>query len=253
MNPDHLDSLRNDLLESENPEQKFVIWVKRVYYFFEGLTMHPILKTRLNNRLRTADFPMENERFILNEGGMFKSKVYAMCNKESRLRDADILVPGIGYGHNIFQLATFRPRRIVGFDLYEYPEEWTYMRKEVKEKFGVELVFLKGGFPSLPDEYKNSFDVIISDAVLEHVKDVKAFMESSGVFLKKNGAFYASFGPIWYGPDGDHIDWGRKDAFRHLIDSEGDYRNAVMAEKKKGRWEIRAKEYLCTGKSFFPT
>jgi len=232
---EHRQILKNDLKEVKDPWKKLIIQGKLAYYFFQRPIADFFLKKILKKRLKTDEVFKKIDRFLLNQGGTFKTYLYGTCEKFFPIKGSSILVPGIGYGKNLFQLAAFRPKTIVAFDLYEYQKEWDFLKEKIKKEFGSEVVFYKGSFESLPKELENSFDFIISDAVLEHVRDMPAFIKKSKKFLKKGGIFYASFGPIWYGPRGDHLVWGEEKMFDHVTLSEKEY------------WENFDKKFSVTG------
>lgn len=62
---------------------------------------------------------------------------------------------------------------------------------------------------------------------MEHVKTMKSFANYSNYILKNNGIFYASFGPIWFGPSGDHIFWGKERIYDHLLLTKKDYEKNI--------------------------
>lgn len=196
---------------------------KTTKYFWLRPLADFIIRRILDKKLSRSEVYHAIDKFLLNEGGMSKRHVYKICDNYYSLANASVLVPGVGYGRSLFQMASFKPKIIVGFDLYDYPEEWNYLKSEISRRFGVEIVFYKGGFDVLPTGLKKSIDFIISDAVLEHIQDVPVFFEYSRLFLKEGGIFYASFGPIWFGPSGDHIFWGKNNIFDHLFLSKEVY------------------------------
>ena len=221
----HFKNLNKDFSETKDLLAQTVIFVKLLYYFFQRPLAHLIIKEELKSKLK-GDFVFDKiDRFLLDEGGMFKTYAYKICDRFYSLRNSTILVPGVGYGKNLLQLAVFKPKTIFAFDLYNYDTEWQYVSKLAKKNFGVEIKFFQGDFDVVPKEFLGSFDFIISDAVLEHVKDLNNFAEFSYKFLKPGGIFYASYGPIWYGPGGDHIEWGRgKEMYDHLLLKEEEYK-----------------------------
>lgn len=244
MNQKHFEILRRDFEECRWGLDFLIIKLKLVYYFFERPIANFFLRRRLKKYAAIDEIFRNFDKFLLNEGGMYKEYVYHLCNKIHPINDATILVPGVGYGRNLSQLAKWKPKRIVAFDLYEYKEEWDYLAKKLKNEFGVDVLFLKGGTSIVPKEYFNSFDFIISDAVLEHIRNFDNFVESSRKFLKKDGIFYASFGPLWYGPGGDHIAKKDSDIYNHLILLPEEY------EKYCNDLSLEIKNDLCEGTFF---
>jgi SAM-dependent methyltransferase len=229
INVDHLHRLQEDFKEAKDPFKKAIIDGKLAYYAFRRPIDSFVIHRRLEKRLREDAFFKHVDRFLLNEGGMFKKYAYNVWNHFYPLKGAAVLVPGVGYGRSLFQLALFKPKIIVAFDLYEYSEEWALVSKKLLDAFGVPVLFFQGDFDNLPRTYLDFFDFVISDAVLEHVKDLPAFAEHSKRLLKDNGIFYASFGPIWFGPGGDHLYWGSDRLFDHLTLPEDVYRKNFEA------------------------
>ncbi|MFH1645432.1 MAG: methyltransferase domain-containing protein [Candidatus Omnitrophota bacterium] len=225
MNAEHYTILNNDFTETNSLSAKIAVKAKLSYYFFQRMFADVKLKRYLKNFVLDRQICDFADKLLLDQGGMFKSYVYSICDKFKPLKGSSVLIPGIGYGRNLFQLAAFRPKLIVAFDLYEYPDEWEYLSREIKKTYGTEVTFLKGGFDVLPNKYEKSFDFILSDAVLEHIKDLKEFSNNSARFLREGGFFYASFGPLWFGPFGDHIAWGQERMFDHILLPESEYQD----------------------------
>jgi len=221
---EHLAIFKQDYLEGAGLIKHASVFLKLIYYSLQRPAADFFIRKKLKNYSVPEQILNYVNLFLNNEGGMFKSYIYKLCNRFSPLKNSSVLIPGIGYGRNLFQVAARRPKKIVAFDLYEYSEEWEYLQKEFKEKFGVESIFLKGGFEALDRNWLNSFDFIITEAVLEHTKDIPRFLADSRNFLKNRGIFYASFGPLWWGPGGDHLDWGEKELFNQILLSEDEYR-----------------------------
>jgi SAM-dependent methyltransferase len=223
MDPHHAAALDEDDREVNDLRQRSVIRAKLAWY---GCT-RPIMDAywrRVLGKMLAEDAVFKKVNMFLNgEGGMFKKYVYHLCERPRPLNNSSVLVPGIGYAKNLLQLASFRPKEIVAFDLYEYPEAWRVMAEKIRKEFGVPVRFYKGDFDVLPRERRGSFDFVISDAVLEHVPDMDKFAAGASDFLKTGGVFYASFGPLWYGPSGDHVAWGPDKLFDHLLLPQKEY------------------------------
>ena len=215
----HFKNLEKDMDELSSLTTK----IKQFVCFFSRPVAHILIKNYLRKLFKDEIILKEIDKFLLNEGGMFKNYVYKVCDQFYPIYNSSILVPGCGYGRNLIQLAYYKPKEIIAFDLYAYPEEWKYLSKIIKQRFNVKVSFLRGDFKKITKKYKNYFDFIISDAVLEHVKNLNSFAKDSYKVLKKKGIFYASFGPIWFGPSGDHIFWGEEKIFDHLILPKKDY------------------------------
>lgn len=219
----------HDMREAADLGTITTIRLKLLYYAAARRLFHRSLRARLAEDLAEDPIFRRIDLFLKDDGGMFKRYAYGIANRTCPLRSARVLVPGVGYGRNLAQLAAFRPREIVAFDLYEYPEDWEHLARTLFDRFGVRTAFFKGDFDAIPAPERSTFDAIISDAVLEHVPDLPGFMANSATLLREGGIFFASFGPIWYGPSGDHVEWGPDNLFDHLLLSREKY----VAQSKK--------------------
>jgi len=233
----HLAILKYDFSQAANAMKRTEIFLKLICYSFERPVVDFFIRRKLEDYFVPAEILNYVDLFLKNEGGMFKKYAYALCNclSPKSIRNSSVLVPGVGYGNNMFQLAAWRPKKIVAFDLYEYKEEWDFLKEKIKEKFDVEVIFLKGGFEILDSDLINSFDFIITDGVWEHVKNLPEFLADSKKFLKNGGIYYASFGPLWWGPGGDHMSWGKKQYFNHVLFSGEEYVEEFNKRFKQGR------------------
>ncbi len=235
MDKKQLEIFEDDYVQATGFFRKLLIKFKEIYYFFQRPLMDFFIRKHLKKLNIPEFFFTKIDYFLKNEGGMFKKYVYKKCDKFYGFKDSKVLVPGVGYGKNMFQLAAFKPKKIIAFDLYDYRKEWSFLKNKIKNKFGVEVEFFKGNFDSIPEEHKKSFDLIITDAVLEHVNNLPLFIKNSKVFLKKGGIFYASFGPLWYGPCGDHLGWKGLDVFNHLLLDKKEYMAKVNELSNDGK------------------
>ncbi len=65
---------------------------------------------------------------------------------------------------------------------------------------------------------------------MEHVRDLTDFSKNIKDFLKDGAIFYASFGPLWYGPGGDHANYSDGNEFAHLVLPKSEYDRRVREE-----------------------
>ena len=160
----HMKILQDDLDQDTSLCCRMFIGAKLLYYCFQRKVWDWLLRKFLEKQLRNDAIYKKIDLFLLNDGGLFKKYSYGKCNKFYPLKEAVILVPGVGYGRNIFQLAAFRPKKIIAFDLFAYPKEWMYLIRKVKEAYGVELVVMRVTGTSDPvlDEYIDMCDFILN-------------------------------------------------------------------------------------------
>lgn len=181
---------------------------------------------------------------------MFKDYIYLLCQRMHALRGRKVFVPGVCYGKHLFELASCRPKQIVACDLSEYPEEWDFIRTTLRDQMGVDVVFLKGDIDDPRVKNFAPFDWIISEGVLEHVKDPEGFLKGCRRLLTDDGHFYASFGPLWYGPGGDHLNWGEGGQFHHLVLSQEEYAARIADLSVNADLETMAGIFLYRHKLF---
>ncbi len=141
MDKGHLLILERDYIEVTNLKKRILIRLKLFYYFFTRYVWHSFLVRKMNKYIFPDSVVDKIDLYMKGDAGMFKVHTLGICNRFSTIRDSAVLVPGVGFGHNLYQLAARKPRLIVAFDLYEYPEEWAFLKKDIKEKFGVDVIF----------------------------------------------------------------------------------------------------------------
>jgi SAM-dependent methyltransferase len=228
----HLKDFEKDKKETQD------FWRRISKYFFEDI-IHFFRNPLGEFIFRKIIYPKEYKEdlkkidcFVWNNGGVRIINQYGKLNRTFNLQNKTILIQGCGFGKNLIQLISFKPKKIVCFDLYPYKDEWNYLKKYAN-KLGVELIFYVDDMKKIDKEYPNYFDLAISDAVFEHVVNLGLFLKRTNNVLKKKGILYAGFGPLWYGPCGDHVDWGGKRFYNHLILSKKDYRKNINRRLKK--------------------
>ncbi len=166
------------------------------------------------------------DQLLLNEGGMSYGLRRKFCARlTGQLSGKTILIAGCGWGTEVLTWLNHRPARVIAVDLFNYRRCWDDVT-QLAAQAGVSVVFHQADltaetWPFTPPE---SVDVVASDAVLEHVADLPAFLATAYRVLRKDGMFYATYGPLWFGPMGDHIFTNRsEDVFNHLLMDENEY------------------------------
>lgn len=143
------------------------------------------------------------------------------------LAGRSVLVFGCGSGKDLPSWLEHQPGQLVGTDLFAYPAHWQALQASHPH---TSVDFLSGpeAAASLTPE---SFDLVASDAVLEHLKTPEAELQKIVRALKPGGLFYSTFGPLWYAYGGDHLSgWDSPaNAYAHLVMSPDDYAAYVEA------------------------
>lgn len=134
------------------------------------------------------------------------------------LKNADVLVQGTGTGWDAALWASMRPRRVVAVDLFPFEENRAEIQALCREEWNVPVEFVSTPLDSLAFLKDRSIDLCVSDAVFEHCRDLPAVMRESRRVLRRGGALYASYGPLWFPPGGDYFSGrgGLTNAFAHV-------------------------------------
>jgi len=134
------------------------------------------------------------------------------------LTDATILVQGTGTRWDALAWAEMKLRRVITTDLYAFDESWEQIAAECRDRLGITVEFRQAA----PENYRflgsSSIDLCASAAVLEHCRDLQSVLAESMWLLRLGGSFYAAYGPLWYGPGGDHFSdrVGLESIYNHL-------------------------------------
>lgn len=118
-----------------------------------------------------------------------KNIVYRKINKYFKQdKDIAILDFGCGKGQLVFYLYALGYKKVFGVDITSQDENIRFL----KEMGIVENLFLQYDGQSLPFQ-DESFNMVISEQVLEHVFDIDGYYYETARVLKKGGVAYLSF------------------------------------------------------------
>lgn len=147
------------------------------------------------------------------------------------LSGATILVQGTGTGWDAYAWAEMKPHRVIATDLYVFEESWEQIAAECRDRFGVTVKFRQAALEDHGFLESGSVDLCASAAVLEHCRDLDSVLAESIRLLRPGGSFYAAYGPLWYGPGGDHFSGrgGLESIYNHLALDKGAYDAYVKA------------------------
>jgi SAM-dependent methyltransferase len=132
----------------------------------------------------------------------------------------DVLELGCGYGGllKVLRGASARP---VGVDVEATRVKYAKSR-------GLDAVCASADALPFPD---GSFDVVVSDAVLEHLTDIAACLRESHRVLRPAGWFYALWGPTWLSYNGPHLLKALGVPWVHLLFPERTIVRALEAQR----------------------
>jgi SAM-dependent methyltransferase len=131
------------------------------------------------------------------------------------LAGADVLVLGAGRGDELTLWERQGPRSLTAVDYLPYAAEWRshdatrFARMDVRG-----LAFAD-----------DSFDLVASTALLEHVDDVDACAAEMARVTRRGGAIFANFGPLYHTYGGAHY----SGAYEHLWMCDEQFEEYLLA------------------------
>lgn len=174
--------------------------IRAYVYPLYNIWNHRRLKTRYGHPSIDADLYLWGQRG--NDYERHRRRVARFVPIQS----ARILVAGCGTGRDVESWARLSPKSITGLDLFSYRQAWEMWQSRFATVAPeVEVSFAQGDLEDLSQFPDASFDLISSDAVFEHVRDLPTVLSQFYRILKPGGALYATFGPLWFGWGGDHV------------------------------------------------
>jgi SAM-dependent methyltransferase len=200
-------------------------FLKSVLYFFarpilsmihsRELTKETINALKPTLCLRTRGLPLEDRRLW---GCKFLD-----------IRKSVILVQGTGTGWDIISWAKLRPLKIIAIDLFEFEESWEQIAEHCRKLYNVEVLFYQAPLENVSFIQDSTIDMIASDAVYEHCRNLSDVMKESFRILRSGGFVYATYGPLWYSAGGDHFSGrgGLQHCFNHILMDADEYKEYV--------------------------
>jgi len=149
---------------------------------------------------------------------LLRSKLHRLIGIEGKR----VLVAGCGTGRDIPIWLIYRPEILIGVDFFNYGRAW----EALTQKYcGYPLHFMQGDLGDLKDIEDGSIDIVGSDAVFEHLRNLPTVLQEFRRILKPGGIVYATFGPLWYSWGGDHLSGYDNIAsgYNHLVMDPEDY------------------------------
>ncbi len=141
----------------------------------------------------------------------------------------DVLLPGCYIGGEDAQFWLRRGvRHLAGCDVYSLKSKWDKNVPQLERTFGAKVDFRQGSVEDLPYE-DESFDLIATTAVLEHVRNIEAMSGETARVLRPGGICWHTFGPLYYSYGADHCisAYGNEHGYDHLLLSEDEYQSLI--------------------------
>jgi len=219
---------KQDWLEQHRGQVKG--WLKRTLYWF----WRPLWSRRYSRCLAPETLARHRPRWVLGARGLpLETRRRWGAKYLTNLREAALLVQGTGTGWDVVSWAQLKPRRIVATDLFSFAESWEEIARYCRDRFGVPVEFRVAPLEDHGFLASGSLDLIASDAVYEHCRELPRVMRESYRLLRPGGCLYASYGPLYFCAGGDHFSGrgGLKHSYNHLRLEPEAYRAYVEAHR----------------------
>jgi SAM-dependent methyltransferase len=153
----------------------------------------------------------------------------------ANIREATLLVQGTGTGWDVVSWARLQPRRIIATDLFPFEESWQEIARYCLDRYRVPVEFRTAPLEDHGFLDSDSVDLIVSDAVYEHCRDLPRVMRESRRLLRPGGYLYASYGPLYFCAGGDHFSGrgGLEHAYNHLRLDQSSYQHYLEAHREE--------------------
>jgi len=188
---------------------------KRILY----VIIRPLLSFKYSRYLSQETIQAYQPRFCLGSRGLpLESRRRWGSKYLKNIRDANVLVQGTGTGWDVISWARLRPRQIIATDMFPFEDSWGEIARYCYDRYKVKVDFRLSAIEAVPFLADDSVDLIASDAVYEHCRDLPGVMQESFRILKPGGCIYASYGPLYFCAGGDHFSGrgGLSTCFNHL-------------------------------------
>jgi SAM-dependent methyltransferase len=205
-------------------------WWKRSLYFF----LRPLFSRRYHRYLTPEVLRKCRPRWVLGARGMpLETRRRWGSGYLHNLREATLLVQGTGTGWDLISWARLRPRRIFATDMFSFEESWREIAKYCRDRYRVPVAIRAAPLEDHSFLDSESVDLIASDAVYEHCRDLPGVMRESHRLLRPGGYLYASYGPLFFCAGGDHFSGrgGLEHAYNHLRLDQDSFRRYLEAQR----------------------
>jgi SAM-dependent methyltransferase len=203
---------------------------------FVYVIIRPLLSLKYSRYLSPQTIQAYQPRFILGARGLPLESRRSWGSKYlQNVREAVVLVQGTGTGWDVISWAKLRPRQIIATDMFPFEDSWEEITRYCYDLYQVRVDFRVSAIEDVPFLESNRVDLIASDAVYEHCRDLPGVMEESFRILKPGGCIYASYGPLYFCAGGDHFSGrgGLENCFNHLrLDPEA-YQRYIAAYQEE--------------------
>lgn len=224
-------NLEDFSLPQESAVEKFIkAPIRRYLYPAYNFLTHQWLSRKYQDSVLRPDLWMWGNRG--NDYARNRRRVNRILN----LSGKNILIVGCGSGRDVSSWLPYRPACLVGVDYLDYGKAWSKFQRYGEDHYpATKLDFFQADITELSRFSDASFDVVGSDAVFEHVKDIGSVLKELHRVLRPGGILYAAYGPLWHCCGGDHISGfdGISTGYNHLLLEPCEYERYINEARRK--------------------
>ncbi|MBD1905410.1 MULTISPECIES: class I SAM-dependent methyltransferase [Cyanophyceae] len=205
----------------------------------DTLIRRPLYKILYDKKFVHQPYPIN---LVLPGKGLSTLARRRWVNRYMPLSNSRVLVIGCGSAWDFGSYLRFKPKEIVGIDLYNFASCWQKVQEYVTQaNLPTNLTFYQTDIAEVDKTLLGEFDIICSDAVFEHCRDLKSVLKNLYILLRPGGIMYASYGPIWYCLGGDHFSGrgGLENGYNHLMMEPTDYQSYYHAHLRDPAYELQ--------------
>ena len=228
------DSSRNDANEPENnqalgkepdPSRRLRRRIGSFLYPMKNRLERPLVERRLR-KLGVKQVQFDQPSIICYGQKGFGGDIFLNQILGTLGRLDTVMCFGCGMGDEMALVARrLKPKRIMGCDYFSYKSAWDDVKRQVESDLDVAVDFEQIDLRKPAHGRLGNADLVISFAVLEHLRDMDVCFEQIKGFMGDGGWFASQWGPMWYSYSGDHIsaELGFKAGYQHLLLSAEEY------------------------------
>lgn len=234
-----------DTTDLSSPDFEFDYYIgssslqERLRDAVDSFLRRPLYKAIYSKKFANLPYPVD---LVLPEKGMSILARRQWVNQYVALHNSRILVIGCGSGWDFGSYLRFKPKEIVGIDLYNFESSWQKIQKYCNQKeLPTRVIFHQADIAELDNLKLGEFDIICSDAVFEHCRDLDSVLKVLHNSLRLGGVMYAAYGPLWYCWGGDHFSGrdGIEYGYNHLLLESTSYQDYYRANLQDPTFELQ--------------
>jgi 2-polyprenyl-3-methyl-5-hydroxy-6-metoxy-1,4-benzoquinol methylase len=230
-----LDTYRNYLTFKRRALDQFVYpWLTRL-----------VTAVKVAQSPTVKDFSFSVDRLLFGDRGSGFLCNFRLLKRLIAIEQSNVLIQGCGLGQEAMAWSRCGVASCTGIDLFNFNGAWNQISQAASEVSQTSVSFSQGDIcnTGLP---RQSFDLISSGAVWEHVQNFDELMVESHRLIKPNGIVFSTFGPLWYTYSGDHFSHigGLEHGYNHLLLDEQSYFDWINSFESPESWAVSEENYF---------